>query len=48
MKIDRAQPPPPPCEITMTFPVQEGWAIVAALKEWAERHPNAADVEMWS
>ena len=31
----------------MTFPVDEGWAVVAALWEYISKHPDAAHVARW-
>lgn len=39
--------PRPPREITMAFPESDGWAIIAALIEYAESHPNAAHADHW-
>ena len=47
MKITLVSPPPPPKEIKMEFPVDEGWAIVAALHDYVHAHPNAAEVNRW-
>jgi hypothetical protein len=47
VKIERVIPKPPPTEIQMTFGRNAGWAIVAALKEYAAHHPYAAHVENW-
>ena len=46
LRIERVVPTPPP-EIRMSFAVGDGWAIVAALAEYAERHPGAAQVQEW-
>lgn len=45
MKISSIQPPPR--EITMTFPANEGWAVLAALNDWIERNPGAVDRDKW-
>lgn len=47
MKIETAVPVPPPREIRMTFPAHEGWAIMAALREYADLHPGAVHAENW-
>lgn len=47
MRIREFQPPAPPKQIEMTFERNDGWAIVAALAEYAERHPGAAEQEKW-
>lgn len=47
MKIASMKLPPPPRHIEMTFPQSEGWAIVAALSDYARAHPAAAEVESW-
>lgn len=48
MKIASIAPnPPPPREITMSFPQGEGWAIVAALREYADRNPRAVNESHW-
>jgi hypothetical protein len=31
----------------MTFPHSEGWAVVAALRDYADAHPEAADAKAW-
>jgi hypothetical protein len=47
MKIQCFQLSAPPPEIVMTFTRDEGWALMAALYEWTEKHPLAADVAQW-
>lgn len=46
MKIERFNPKPP-AEFKMTFARDDGWAIVAALREYVERHQGAAHLEDW-
>jgi hypothetical protein len=46
MKVERVIPRPPP-EFTMTFSKDEGWAIVAALREYSDKHPQAMDRDEW-
>ncbi len=46
MRFKREIPKPPP-EIVMTFSEHEGWAVLAALTEWANDHPDAHDAETW-
>jgi len=46
MRIKRTVPEPPPTFV-MTFTQHEGWAIVAALTSYAERHPDAAHSGDW-
>lgn len=46
MKIRRYIPSPPP-EITMNFSFNDGWAVLAALRFYAENHPHAADRAEW-
>lgn len=48
MRITAQIPQPPPKEIVMTFPKAEGWAIAAALAEYAERHPEAVRAALWN
>jgi hypothetical protein len=48
LKIASVQAPPPPREISMTFSSGEGWAVVAALREYADHHAGAADVAKWN
>lgn len=47
MKITTMQPPPPPREIVMTFSIDDGWAIVAALREYVDRHQGAVHRDEW-
>ncbi len=47
MKIRRVQPPAPPPVFLLEISDGEGWAVVAALREYAERHPHAVEVEAW-
>jgi hypothetical protein len=50
VKIDRIPPPVPPVPppvFLLTFTRDEGWALTAALREYAERHPHAADKNEW-
>jgi hypothetical protein len=47
MLIERVVPEPP-THIRMSFPLDEGWAVVAALKDYAEQHPDAAGVDKWA
>ena len=47
MRIERVRPQPPPTQFSMTFSMNDGWAVIAALKEYAERHPQAAEREQW-
>jgi hypothetical protein len=50
MKIDRVipqPPPPPPVQFSLVFTRDEGWAIVAALRDYADRHPSAARADDW-
>jgi len=47
MKIERHAPEPPPPEFTMTFTRDDGWAIVAALAEYADAHSGARDRDTW-
>lgn len=39
--------PPNARQISLTFPQDQGWAIVAALREYADRHPDAQHREDW-
>ena len=47
MKIERYLPPPPKRQFTMIFNQDESWAIIAALREYAEHHPQASCREEW-
>jgi hypothetical protein len=46
MKIERVIPQPQP-EFTMTFSRDDGWAIVAALSYYAEKHVGAVERDEW-
>lgn len=46
MKIELTIPKPPP-EFHMTFNRDEGWALCAALKQFADNHPRAEEVLTW-
>jgi hypothetical protein len=46
MRIERFIPTPAP-SFTMTFTREEGWALVAALSDWADKHPDAASLDEW-
>lgn len=39
--------PKSPKMYSLTFPMDEGWAIVAALSEYADKHPQAAHTDKW-
>lgn len=47
MKIRVVPPPRVRAEISLTFSTDEGWAIVAALREYADNHPDAVHREEW-
>lgn len=47
MQIERVDPKPMPPNFRLTFSQNDGWGIVAALREYAERHPNAVENEKW-
>ena len=47
MRINVLPLPQPPPEFEMRFSRDEGWAIVAALKEWCWHHRAAANVSEW-
>ena len=43
MKIEKVGQP----EFRMTFAASDGWAILAALKEYTQNHPDAVEVKKW-
>ncbi len=47
MKISKERPEPLPLEIVLRFPVGEGWAVAAALREYADSHPQASHRDSW-
>ena len=47
MKIAQVEPKPPPPVFSMQFSNDEGWALVAALRNYVALHPKAADRENW-
>ena len=46
MKISYVQPIPER-EVVMTFAEGDGWAIIAALTEYADQHPSAVGYDKW-
>jgi len=38
---------PSPRQFTMTFSIDEGWAVLAAINSWAANHPQAVDHLKW-
>jgi hypothetical protein len=46
MKIESFTPQVPR-QIRMEFDRNDGWAIIAAINEYAEKYPQAVEVEKW-
>jgi hypothetical protein len=47
LRIELVTPPPPPKQVSMTFPRDDAWAIIAALREYADRNKRAVHREDW-
>lgn len=47
MKIAKFIPPVEP-RFSLTFTLDEGWAVVAALADWAKKNPGAAEANAWT
>jgi hypothetical protein len=47
MKIETYQPPKPPKVYRLEFSREDGWAVVAALADFARKNPNANNSELW-
>lgn len=46
-RIDLPRPPKPPPEFVMRFCKDDGWMVVAAIREYAANHRGAARGQKW-